>query len=59
MLQLQNMNKDIKSLETKIKELEKKLDLVLNMLMSEYMEDEGEELPFDIHAIEHDLTRLN
>jgi len=53
------MNKDIKSLEDKIKELERKLDLVLNMLMSDYVEEEGDEMPFDIHAIEHDLSRLN
>ena len=53
------MSKELKNLELKIQELEKKLDLVLNMLMADYDEDEGEDMPFDVHAIEHDLAKLN
>ncbi|MBR9680981.1 MAG: hypothetical protein GOU98_04115 [Candidatus Altiarchaeota archaeon] len=54
------MGKELQNLELKIKELEKKLDIVLNMLMADYFEDDGEEgAPFEVHALEHDLAKLN
>ena len=54
------MDNQLKTLEFRIKELEKKLDVVLNLLVSEYYDDDAGEAPtFEIGELDAGLVKLN
>lgn len=54
------LKNQLKELETKIKGLERKLDAVLNILVSDIYGDEFQEHPdVDPEEIHNELTKLN